>query len=469
MPMNNPSAVQGAGIRLGIPAALERPQRAMASPPTVTTSTVASQISGGRVYPMWRTGNSSFPYVGASVLSSVTPAAGAQVIGPITVNAAGTTFTNQSFRYVMNFDGTTLEFQNQSAGGAYWIKINDEYIDPAGTTLAADATNRWIKITFAARTQCKIEWFGYGLDVSAIFVDATAGLYPAPIRGKRIIMLGDSFFGSSSTPSRVVADMLGWNDVWNNGMGGTGVVSTNGGANQSYEQRFAHDVLGYTPDIAWVVGSVNDDAATPADVSAAILRMRNAYIAAKPQGLFVWSPNASNGPGQWTINKNRIRWGITAALAGLQNTLVVDTLEQPTYTQNVLPAATLQTASIIGATSLKVFGQALQGGFPQIGGCIRIDDEVFEVKDCAFGGTSGGNYLFTVTIDGTAKAAHAAGAAWTTVGAPYITGTGSAGNPSGYGSSDVYRISNADIHATFAGAVAMGIALANGLQRATYA
>jgi hypothetical protein len=457
-------SVSGAAWASFFPRALNAPHRQMASPPAVSTSTSGTQVAGGSQIPIWTNGNASQPFAaGQSFLSRVSAAAGAQVLGPVSVNAAGTTFQNQSLRYLINFDGTEIEFKNQSAGGSYWIKVNDEYIDQAGTALPADSANRWIKVTFSVRTQARVEFVSYGLDITEINVDPTAGVSPAPIRGPRMIIQGDSFNGTAQSYPRVIADMLGWDDVWNSGMGGTGMIATNGGLNKSYEQRLARDVIAFAPDVFWQVGSVNDNGATPENFVAAAQRCRSAYLEAVPRGLYVWSPNASNGPCTWTANQIAIRRAMRTAMRGLPNTLIVDPLELPIATRGVVPSATLAANVAVGATSIQVMGTQSQGGYPPPGSVIQIDSELFEIKSGAFGGTVGADYKFTLQIAGAAKSTHAAGAIWTLCGASYITGAGSAGTPAGWGNSDLYRISTGDLHPTTAGQRAFAAALANAL------
>jgi hypothetical protein len=452
----------GKGLRSLLPARLFLPQRTMASPPTVSVSTSGSTISGGRVYPVWTTGNASFPYLGASVLTCATPVASAQVLNPVTTNAAGTTFTQQSTKYLVDFDGTEIEFATPGGGGRYFLKVNDEYIDPAGTTVAADAVVRHVKLTFAARTVARIEFYGYSSPCTFIICDATAGIAPAAVRGPdRVIVLGDSFAGAGIGYPRTISDCLNWDDVWTSALGGTGVIAA--ASVRNFEQRFDRDVVSYAPAVCWIVGSVNDAGQPPADIAAALLRMRAAYLAARPDGIFIWSPNASNGPSTWTVNQNRIRWAVRDAFAGLPNTFYVDPLESRVFTRDALPSGTVRANVAAGATSMQLFGQQIIGGFPQPGSTIVINDETFEVRDSTFGGAVSGYYWYTVNIDGTAAVAHAAGSVWTTVGSSYITGSGSAGTPSGYGSSDAYRISSADIHPTLAGQVAFGRALTSEL------
>ena len=446
----------------------------------------------------------------------------------VTTNAAGTSFQQQGARYLMDFDGTTIEFENQSAGGMYWIKVNDEYIDPLGVTLAPDATTRYIKVTFAAKTKARIEWVAYGLLVGSVRVDPTASVAPAPIRGPRAIIFGDSFNGTPGNYTRVIADALGWDDVWPSGIGGTGIIGTNGGAAQNFEQRYAHDVLAYTPKVSWGVGSIND-ADDAAGVAAAVLRMRTAYFAAVPAGLFVWSMNASGGPGRRTLAQNRNRRAIKAALAGLSSTYFVDVLEMPLQTYSTAPSATLAAAAAIGDTTISVYGTNSVGGYPAPGSQLLIDEEYVEVTAGAFGGTgTGGAYKFTITLAGKLQQAHASGATWTVVGGSYISGVGAAItftatvsaatsatlSQNWAGPTDTYNIQFSDgtvkavtltngstsvswtgavtatasaiaylgsvpgsavaycgpdwIHPTFAGQVALGAALANGLQRAAY-
>src|SRR5260370_38729020 len=64
-----------------------------------------------------------------------------------------------------------------------------------------------------------------------VYTAATDTIQPAPVRGPRVIVVGDSFTEGAGGTSQVngwvqvFADALGWDDVWPSGAGRTGFVN----------------------------------------------------------------------------------------------------------------------------------------------------------------------------------------------------------------------------------------------------
>jgi lysophospholipase L1-like esterase len=61
---------------------------------------------------------------------------------------------------------------------------------------------------------------------------------------------------NGATIAQQVGYLLGWSDVWNDGIGGTGYVTS--GGNYTYPQRITYDVTPWNPNIVLFLGSIND-------------------------------------------------------------------------------------------------------------------------------------------------------------------------------------------------------------------
>lgn len=121
------------------------------------------------------------------------------------------------------------------------------------------------------------------LDVSATFY--FGGVYahpnysvipPSTPKGPRMVFLGDSYteptinsatVGTNSDGYATQAGrLLGYNDVWASGAGGTGYLNPGGSGRVKFRDRLSTDVLAYSPDVVVVAGGRNDTALNNATV-----------------------------------------------------------------------------------------------------------------------------------------------------------------------------------------------------------
>jgi lysophospholipase L1-like esterase len=162
----------------------------------------------------------------------------------------------------------------------------------------------------------------------------------------RVIAIGDSITGGGDGfpdlpgedwPS-LVAKMLGWNDVWNSAIGGTGFIATARDAFPNFGQRI-QDVCQNNPDLVIVFGGINDGViASPAQIQAAARAYFQAIRACLPSTpmivLGAWP--ASTGPAPARID-------VETAL----HTAVTQFHDRLTY---FVPIATDPTGSWIAGT-----------------------------------------------------------------------------------------------------------------------
>jgi len=106
----------------------------------------------------------------------------------------------------------------------------------------------------------------------------------------RVIAIGDSITnGGNGFPDLTAIDWpslaaktLGWNDVWNSAIGGTGYIAQGtGNAFPNFGQRL-QDVCSNSPDLVIVFGGINDGNSSSAQIQAAALAYFQAVRACLP-------------------------------------------------------------------------------------------------------------------------------------------------------------------------------------------
>jgi lysophospholipase L1-like esterase len=473
MPPGLPRGVNGKGRVantrfFGLPKLNSR--KVMATPPTVTTSTAATNMtspffrpaaSGNGSYNLGVVPTDCFTYT----RGTVNPAFTGTGVGFGNVTVSNTpSYGAASFGVSFMHDGATLELVLGGNGNSYLMKVDGEYVTLTPKTVAASGT-QWDQYAFGSTARRRIDIIGYNIAFNGVNIGGTDSLDPAPVRGPRCIILGDSFTAIQPNGfTTCFADAMGWDDVWASGVGGTGYLATNGGAAPTFRQRVQNDVISYAPEVVIIPGSVNDDGLTAAAVGAEAALLYAQLKAALPNALICAAPTAKGGVNAWNANKLAIKAALKAA-AQAAGVLWLDLLEMPISFTGAQPASTVYQAASAAATSINVLGTAAKAGYPQPGGTIEIGSgatlERINVKTAVFGGSfnAGANYYFTLTFDGALQYAHAAGETWTQVGSPLWTGHGKVGSTIGYGNSDLYVLADGT-HPTDAGGTAIGQALA---------
>jgi hypothetical protein len=300
----------------------------------------------------------------------------------------------------------------------------------------------------------------------------------APIRGPRVLVLGDSF----STPSPIkwhayFADALGWDDVWAAGVGGTGYVATNAGASKKFYDRVASDVIAYAPDIVLILGSINDASQAAATVQAEAQACVQAIRAALPGCLVIGGYNATGGIEKMTSGAldvmDATKAGFTAA-----GGVWLNPIEMPlAYIGGTLPSTTLAQAHAAGRVGASPNSAPFAGGsntsalglYCNATSSAGVNLRVGSTVELGSGATrervvitglkqisgSGVSYAF----DGTLQYAHSSGETVREVGPSYLTGRGYGGATTGWGNADLL-VSSDHTHPTQAGDEALGMVTA---------
>lgn len=148
----------------------------------------------------------------------------------------------------------------------------------------------------------------------------TAPVIATPIR---VAVFGSSIeCGGNGFPLRAdlgwptqIGKLLGWHDVRNLGLGGTGYINNQGGSSRNYGEHIA-DATAIAPDLVIVGGPINDETQPPATLQAAAATFLGQLRSALPNAPIVALGTfpAASGPSTQAIDAEN---AIAAAVSGL--------------------------------------------------------------------------------------------------------------------------------------------------------
>ena len=409
----------------------------MASPPTVASSTTnalasgqftglvngnATPLLGNNVLTLFRNayyrlrgvGYPGYFYLEADTFTQGSPSAYSSLTGALSFLFTGAAFS-------ISLAGT---------GQSVFIKVNGAFISLTPTTLASDGGLYFLNVSGLTSGNNRIDILTSGaLSIGGVWAGLTDAITPAPRRGPRVVVAGDSF--EEGTGNEVnsfwswltyAAEYLGWDDVIASAVGGTGLLA---GAlpKVPWTARAARDFGGVGADVLWIKQSINDSGYTAAQVVAALAAtITSANTAAgKSLDVIISSPTVNGGAAKVT-QLQRQQNAACKAFAAANNYIYLDSMEMMLDSSITPSSAVLNSAVSANAVSLATTPALTAGATYKF-----LDGTAFYVFS-----VSGS----TATIDGCINA-QASGATLTQCGANYLTGTGKVGATTGKGSADV--------------------------------
>jgi lysophospholipase L1-like esterase len=196
----------------------------------------------------------------------------AQFISGGSGNAARYTPT---FRFMC--DASAFEYEGGVIGSTFMYRLSvDGRRSVAGTTLATGASYGYVKFDFGTAKTRMIDLTIVDPDFNTIRVAATYGLWRPPQGFKRrLFAIGDSITGGANGVDRHLtwvwdaASILGCDEVWNVGVGGTGWVADGSGTTR-FSGRTTSDIapLVQPRDVVLFFGSRNDSSGNQGQIDA---------------------------------------------------------------------------------------------------------------------------------------------------------------------------------------------------------
>jgi lysophospholipase L1-like esterase len=415
----------------------------MASPPTVSALATATAITNSALWP-------STTYAVTSVANKGIFSYRGGAIAPMSqstypdrnyiINTAITDPVNANkapYQVDFWFDGTTLEILAKGTGGLIRIRVNGQLVSASATTFTNNGSTYYLPLTFAARGPKRITIdCSVSLAFGGVATGPTDSVWAAQATGPRCIVLGDSFTdGTGATASaasnwvRRFAGMMGWDDTWSSGLGGTGYINPGSGGRVKFRDRVATDVIAYSPDVVVVEGGINDYSNSKATIKTEATALYQQIRAGLPAALIVvLSPMWRNGVESFPAGLLDCRDALREAAALVSNTVFVDVLEMP-LDAGTAPSTTLNSSASAAATSI-----SLVGCMP-VRSTVEIGTGTANVERRVITGLSGGG-PFTATVAALTNS-HSAAETVTMVGPTLWTGLGKVTATTGAGNSDL--------------------------------
>lgn len=234
------------------------------------------------------------------------------------------TYTNGQSIWGVEFMTDAAEFKIYfkylTASDAIRYSINgkrlmDLPVDSDGVTLGS---RHLTSITFPDNKIKRIKLEFASIPFGGIWVPKNSQLWKPQSYKQRVMIIGDSISGGSNqnTGSSLgtwfarIAEMLNWDDPWNQAIGGTGYVNDNGTAGSEIPARIQNDLIKYNPNRVIFFAGYNDNAASIEALTNAIRSSFNAVKSSLPTAKVLvvgcWSPNNPAAASHITVD-NTIR------------------------------------------------------------------------------------------------------------------------------------------------------------------
>lgn len=420
----------------------------MPTPPTVTSGTT-NTLSAGQRWAATNSANAGSQQFGASAISLFR--GGYWEAGPafpdnqglISRNLTGSAIPSQVNQASFLHTGSRFNVQIKGLSRVL-IKIDGQFTSLTPVSIPNDGNFYHILVELGSVATRRVDVLMYNARFGGVWTDLTDVVEPAPRRGLRTFVVGDSF--GEGTGNEVhdiwswityLAEYLGWDDVTASAVGGTGLLTTPGGGKVVFGDRIQRDVLDLIPQgepaLVWIALSINDSSFTATQLGTALTNLFNTIQASgKNPIVVVSSPSINTGVG--FINPNSVlQNNVARTLTEARGFTYVDDLQQPlttgfTTAQRVVTTTTGAVAT--NATTVTTGIPLMQGSTYEF-----ADGTAFFVRSVS------GN---TATVD-RISAAQASGAQVFVRGSCYLTGSGRVGALAGWGICDL-AVSSDGVH-----------------------
>jgi hypothetical protein len=355
------------------------------------------------------------------------------------------------------YTGKKLAFILPGSSPLFWLKVDDKYLALSpNTSIPSDGSEYYVSIDFGSVQTHRVEVLGV-LAFGGVWIETTGTLMAAPKRGPRVIVCGDSITegagyhasGGGLSFVQFFSEFLGWDDVWQSGVGATGYLNTSPGSGKvKLRDRLATDVVAFAPEIVVLACGINDGAYTYSQIQAEIQACVNQLKTALPStDIVIASPLRSQGLG--TTDASAYPAYFAAFDVASANSLkFLDAWHQPMQSGKGVQLPISRAASL-GATQV-YFGAGSPA--PTVGGTYTLPNGYsFVVKTVA--GGFGSEWVANIDY---LPIAVTVGQVATRDGDAFLTGAGKFGSPSGWGNADVMKSADGT-HPTFLGHVGWGV------------
>ena len=223
-----------------------------------------------------------------------------------------------SVEFITDSSEIKLYFKHQAATARYRLKVNGKRVtDLPQATGGVNLGSRYLMtVNFGSSAVRRICFEFATVPFAGIYVLNPYSLWKPGPYYDRVMVLGDSIPGGSAENTGSgqgtwvprLSDMMGWDDIWNSSIGGTGYVTRNPGASlNNFLDRIVADVLNYNPKKIILSGGHNDASlGNPDAVQAAAISVGKLIQSKVPTAEVVmlgpWSPRGPAAASMIAVN-----------------------------------------------------------------------------------------------------------------------------------------------------------------------
>ncbi len=283
-------------------------------------------------YPMWNTGSTLAGFVVLTFATlpttyeldsfAISTAGSGYNLGD-TVTFTGGTFTTPVQVYITGSGAQQCLIANR---GVYSVQatgagaLTQSSTSGSGTGLTLTPT--WRQTTAIRKRTVELMIPG-AMIIKGIAVGAAYHVAPAPVRGPRALVFGDSLVEGSFVDFtrgqwfHSGLRRLGFDDIWGSGVGGTGYVNSGTSPRVNFLGRI-NDITDFAPDLVVVPGSTNDGSSSAATVQANVTSFWQSVRAALPKATLVaMAPWTLTSATTDQAHADAVKNGVTAANANV--------------------------------------------------------------------------------------------------------------------------------------------------------
>lgn len=262
--------------------------------PTLTLTGATSTPAGLTALDVWAN-RSLFTFNGCAPVQYATNRANLQVFN---YNAAASV-TQRGGSVSFWSDAPKIGFEVASGTAGTCLFVDGRPVT-TGPIYPFAGSNFWATVDWGSRKP-RLWEIHYGKDNAALYqiaVTSADQIWPAPAAGAlRAGFIGDSYLAGSSygpfllgnTLSEHFGRLIGIDDMWRMGIGGTGLLNPGTGPYFTYRERVPQ-LLALNPNAIFVYGSTNDLSYSQAAITAEALAFLDAIRAGSSAPIFWFGP-----------------------------------------------------------------------------------------------------------------------------------------------------------------------------------
>lgn len=226
--------------------------------------------------------------------------------------AGARSFSRTAWEFETDAPGLALQIANGNAG-LFQIYVDDRRLNYEGLPMETGNTFYELKFASMASRRIRLVFNNGATSLKAVRVGGAYQVWaPADVDPVRAYVISDSIWAGAAfgpalvggSPAQRIGDLLGWQDVWDASIGGTGYIAKGAGSDAYTFRERVVEGLTRNPDMWVLMGSTNDGGADKVALQAEALATYRAIRAGSAAPIIVlglWPTNSNAAPTEAAI------------------------------------------------------------------------------------------------------------------------------------------------------------------------